>query len=172
MRKLWILPIILFLYSCQSSRTTTSSSPSQNNYTAKPSVSSPSISPKKIDNVIHSARQYLGTPYKYAGMDRKGMDCSGLMCMAFKDIGVVLPHQASEQSKLGQSIKLKDLQPGDLVFIGATKGSDKITHVGMVVTVDKGKIMFIHASTKRGVVEENLLEKWYEPLFIKGARLF
>jgi cell wall-associated NlpC family hydrolase len=134
---------------------------------------STSISPsKKASNVIDAARKYLGTPYKYSGTDKHGIDCSGLMCRSFGEIGITLPHQSEEQSRLGKPVKINELQPGDLVFIGASKGSNKITHVGLVVSVGNGKVIFIHASTKKGVIEENLLEKWYQPLFIKGVRLF
>ena len=161
----------LFIYACKPSRNT-----STKNYTSgSGSTGKPykvSTSGKKASDAIQSAKKYLGTPYKYSGMDRGGMDCSGLICKAFNDIGVVLPHQSGEQSKLGDDIALNDLKPGDLVFMGATKGSSKVNHVGMVVSVCNSKIIFIHASTKKGVIEENLLEKWYQPLFIKGSRLF
>ena len=173
MRYLVVLVSFLFvLYSCKSSKSTytTLNNPSGNKSLAK-ALTVPA-SGKKAEDVIHSAKKYLGTPYKYSGMDRNGMDCSGLICKAFNDVGVTLPHQSGEQSKLGQSVSINSLQPGDLVFLGAKKGSDKVTHVGMVVKVDNGKIIFIHASTKKGVIEENLLEKWYQPLFIKGSRLF
>ena len=162
---------LLIVYSCTSSKTSV-----KTNYTSGSHNSGKPAGPiaagKKAGEAIQAAKKYLGSPYKYSGMDRNGMDCSGLICRSFNDIGVVLPHQSSEQSKLGQSVSLNDLKPGDLVFLGASRGSNKVTHVGMVVSVSGGKIMFIHASTKKGVIEENLLEKWYETLFIKGSRLF
>ncbi len=164
--------LLLILYSCKSSKSTYTilKDPSGNKSLTK-ALTVPA-SGKKVEDVIHSAKKYLGTPYKFSGMDRNGMDCSGLICQAFSDVGVKLPHQSGEQSKLGQSVSLNNLKPGDLIFLGATKGSDKVTHVGLVVKVETGKIIFIHASTKKGVIEENLLEKWYQPLFIKGSRLF
>ena len=158
------------MVACNSSKTPSSST---NSLTEGKGKSNESLSPsKKASNVIDAARKYLGTPYKYSGTDKKGIDCSGLMCQSFSGIGITLPHQSTEQSRLGKPLRLNELKPGDLVFIGAKKGSSKITHVGLIVSVGEGKIMFIHASTKRGVIEENLLEKWYEPLFIKGVRMF
>lgn len=165
---LFLLPVLL-LMSCGTSKVPSSS----NHLTEDNKKTSESLSPsKKASNVIEAARKYLGTPYKYSGTDKNGIDCSGLMCRSFSEIGITLPHQSEEQSRLGKPLKLNELKPGDLVFIGAKKGSNKITHVGLVVSVANGKVMFIHASTKRGVIEENLLEKWYQPLFIKGVRLF
>jgi probable lipoprotein NlpC len=129
-------------------------------------------SSSKVKSVIQTAKKYLGTTYKYGGMDKKGIDCSGLVCNSFQSVGIKLPHQSAEMSKLGISVPLEKLQPGDLIFIGDKKGSKKITHVGIVTSASGGKVIFIHASTKRGVIEENLLDKWYKPLFIKGTRLF
>ena len=156
--------------SCGTSKVPSSSS---NSLTSGRDKTTASISPsKKASNGIEAARKYLGTPYKYSGTDKRGIDCSGLMCRSFSEIGITLPHQSEEQGKMGKPVKIGDLLPGDLVFIGAKKGSSKITHVGLVVSVGSNKVLFIHASTKKGVIEENLLEKWYQPLFIKGVRLF
>lgn len=167
---LFLCAFLLFAVSC-STRKGPSSSAHLTNKGDKPNFNTENHG-KNVATVIQAARKYLGTPYKYSGMDSKGMDCSGLMYRTFSEVGLHLPHSSQEQSTLGTSIPLKDLQPGDLIFLGASKGSKKVTHVGMVVKVGDGKIIFIHASTKRGVVEENLLEKWYQPLFIKGTRLF
>lgn len=160
--------LTLLVIACRSGKITTTSSQGANDVKKVELVATPS---KKAGSVINAARKYVGTKYKYGGMDKSGMDCSGLVCNAFKEVDIQLPHQSAEMSKIGKSLKIFELQPGDLVFMGASKGSKKVTHVGIVTSVSSSKIMFIHASTQRGVIEENLLEKWYEPLFIKGGRL-
>lgn len=101
------------------------------------------------------------------------MDCSGLTCTAFRSVNIQLPRTATDQGAMGKAVGLSELRPGDLVFFTDRKGHKKITHVGIVTEV-KGKkeVRFIHASTRAGVVEENLYEEWYLPLFIKGARIF
>lgn len=158
----------LAVVSCRSSKITTVSTQNGNDPKKVELVATPS---KKASSVIQAARKFTGTKYKYGGMDKSGMDCSGLVCNAFKEVNIQLPHQSAEMSKIGKSLKIFELQPGDLVFMGASRGSSKVTHVGIVTSVSSSKIMFIHASTQKGVIEENLLEKWYEPLFIKGGRL-
>jgi probable lipoprotein NlpC len=151
---------------CRSSKTAKSGADHDKENKAKLSTE------KKIKVVIQSAKKYIGTPYKYAGMDKEGIDCSGLICVVFNEVGMEMPRQSHEQCKVGTEVEFDKLRPGDLVFTGASKGSKKISHVGLVSNVENGKIMFIHASTQKGVIEENLLDKWYKSLFLKAIRIF
>lgn len=124
--------------------------------------------------IIGAARGYTGTPYRWGGTTRAGMDCSGLLVVAFQAGGAKLPRTSSEQSKVGKNISLYELQPGDLVFFAASKGRPgKITHVGMVTEVrGKHNVQFIHASTKLGVVENNIYSDYYRRIFVKARRPF
>ncbi len=126
---------------------------------------------KDIAKVIRTARSYTGTPYKWGGTTRVGMDCSGLLCTSFQSINVQLPRTSEEQSSYGKNVRVRDLQEGDLVFFGATKNSRQVTHVGMVTEViDKNDIRFIHASTSLGVIENNLFSNHYQNIYIKAVR--
>src|SRR5688572_2082198 len=127
---------------------------------------------KKVEKVISTARSYYGTPYKYGGTTRIGIDCSGLLCQSFNSIDVKLPRSSNEQSQIGPSVKEKDLQKGDLVFFGASRGSRQITHVGLVTEVVKTKeeVRFIHSSTSLGVKEDNVFSDYWNKLFIKAVR--
>lgn len=125
---------------------------------------------KQLDTVIKTARTYMGTPYKWGGTTRTGVDCSGLTTNAYKSINITLPRQSVDQSNYGQKVKLKELQPGDLLFFATGKKKNEITHVGLVTDV-KGsdQVKFIHATTALGVVETNLKEDYYAKRF-RGAR--
>lgn len=123
--------------------------------------------------VIKTARSYLGTPYRYGGSTSKGMDCSGLLCTSFQTIEVKLPRTSQEQAKYGKDIRITDIAPGDLVFFAERKGGSRISHVGMVTTVKgKDEVIFIHSSTSRGVVEDNLFGEYYQKIFVKAIRPF
>ncbi|MBS1950308.1 MAG: hypothetical protein OJF59_002235 [Cytophagales bacterium] len=127
---------------------------------------------KKINTVIQTARSYTGTPYKWGGTTRSGMDCSALTGHAFKSIKIELPRTADAQALQGEKIKINELQPGDLLFFATGKKKREITHVGLVTEV-KGKdhIKFIHASTTLGVVESDLYSDYYIKRFRTARRL-
>ena len=125
-----------------------------------------------VINVVEAARSFTGTPYKYGGTTRTGMDCSGLLINAFRTINISLPRSAEDQSKVGEEVQMKDLQPGDLVFFATGKKKKKITHVGLVTDViDKDHVKFIHASSVLGVVETNLYAAYYQQHYITARRV-
>ena len=130
------------------------------------------IREQKIDKVIQTARSYTGTPYKWGGTTRSGMDCSGLLIRSFQSIDVTIPRTSADQSKYGKRIKVEDVEPGDLLFFATSKKKRKITHVGLVTSVKrKNNIRFIHSSSSLGVVETNLFSKYYIKRFRFARRV-
>ncbi|MBS1508092.1 MAG: C40 family peptidase [Bacteroidetes bacterium] len=127
---------------------------------------------RQIAEVIRAARSFTGTPYKWGGTTRSGIDCSGLTGNAFQSINVALPRTADAQALKGEKVKLGDLKPGDLVFFATGKKKREITHVGIVTEV-KGKdnVKFIHASTSLGVVETNLYSDYFKKRFRVARRM-
>ena len=125
---------------------------------------------QQIASVIKTARSFTGTPYKYGGTTRSGIDCSGLMVNAYQSVKHSLPRTSDAQYLAGEKVKVKDIQPGDLVFFALEKKKKDITHVGLVTEVRGNQdIRFIHATTKLGVVETNLFQDYYWKGF-RGAR--
>jgi len=127
---------------------------------------------EKTTLVVNRARSYVGTPYRWGGTTELGMDCSGLLTRSFEVIDMYIPRTAKEQSKMGKSVSISSLQPGDLVFFSKKKIGGKVTHAGLVTTArDEGAVYFIHSSSSRGVIEENLMKDYYRKRFVKARRI-
>ncbi|WP_232793821.1 C40 family peptidase [Siphonobacter sp. SORGH_AS_0500] len=128
-----------------------------------------------VNDLINTAKSYGGTNYRTGGGTSVGLDCSGLVQVSFKQIGLKLPRTASEQAVVGQTIHVNDLRPGDLVFFNTDfkgKSISKINHTGIVTHVNGDQeVMFIHASSSRGVIEDNLYADYWQRGFIKATRL-
>ena len=137
------------------------------------------ISQKKIlktntvNSVIGNARTYIGTPYKWGGNDKKGIDCSGLLVRSFESVGMKLPRTTSQQIDLGKKVSLKKSKEGDLVFFAFGKSKRKVTHVGLVSDIkNNSDIKFIHASSSKGVIETQLIRDYYLNRIRKIKRVF
>ena len=125
----------------------------------------------KIETIIKTARSYTGTPYKWGGTTRDGMDCSGLLLNAFQSIDHFIPRTSADQSKTGKKVSKEQIKEGDLVFFATGKKKRKITHVGLVTEVRGREVRFIHASSSLGVVENNLSSDYYKKRFRQARRI-
>lgn len=126
----------------------------------------------QIKKVIDTALSFKGTPYKWGGTTSAGMDCSGLVSTAFKAAGIDLHRVASAQSTQGVNVEIDQLKPGDMVFFTNKRGNSKITHVGVVseTNYDVHSVTFVHASSSRGVMESELLSRYWQGVFICATR--
>ena len=126
---------------------------------------------KKIDDILTEAESYLGTPYRYGGTTRKGIDCSAFVLSVFgASAGVNLPRVAASQAQEGDKVDKSELQKGDLVFFSHSRG--RISHVGIVESVSEdGTVKFIHAATSRGVMVSSLNDSYWGPKFRFAKRV-
>jgi len=121
--------------------------------------------------VIETAKSYRGTPYRFGGTTRAGMDCSALVFHSYYSIGINLPRMSADQSKLGQKVNVNQVKPGDVLFFATGKSKNQVTHSGIVTEVNRGEVRFIHASTSLGVTEDFLSSKYWSSAFLFAKRL-
>ncbi|GIL36751.1 transglycosylase SLT domain-containing protein [Phycicoccus sp. DTK01] len=92
---------------------------------------------------VAAAKKYLGVPYVWGGTTPKGLDCSGLVQLAYREVGVELPRVAADQARQGTAVPdLAHAQPGDLLAFNSP-----VTHIA--IYVGDGKMI---AAPKRGDV--------------------
>ena len=125
---------------------------------------------KTIDNILTEAQTYLGTPYRYGGTTRSGIDCSAFVLSVFgAAAGLTLPRVAASQSQEGEKVEKENLQKGDLIFFSHGR---RISHVGIVEEVtEEGEIKFIHAATSKGVMISSLNDSYWGPKFRFAKRV-
>lgn len=124
----------------------------------------------KAKKVLKEAHRFMGTPYKYGGTTRRGMDCSGLLLNAYKAANIDLPRVSRDQAESGRKIRLAKVKPGDALFF-KTSGS-KINHTGIVDHIVGDEVFFIHASSSRGVMVSSLENSYWKKRFVKAVRYF
>lgn len=96
---------------------------------------------------------WKGVPHRLGGMDKRGVDCSGLVRSVFHDaFRVELPRTSAEQSRVGRPVSRGDIRPGDLVYFYDKNGD----HIGVVVE----NRTFLHASATLGVMLSELDTYW------------
>ncbi len=129
------------------------------------------FNPKPLDipAAIELARRFLGLPYTWGGTSSYGYDCSGFVQMLCRRRGVLLPRDASPQSRWDglAVIGKKDLRPGDLLYFGPS--AEKVTHTGMYI----GEGKFINATTyQRPMVRiDDLNDEHWTRLLVGCRRL-
>lgn len=172
-KTLLFLPLVLFLYSCGSSR---SKIQEHARKVEEPKeISTITIEHEPVDHraefIVENAKEFLGTKYKYGGTSKKGMDCSGLVYTSFLEVDIPLPRTSRAMSLNGRRLYLEEIAKGDLLFFETNKNKKVINHVGLVVDVISNEIMFIHSSTSRGVIISSLSQSYWKDAFVMARRL-
>jgi probable lipoprotein NlpC len=91
--------------------------------------------------------QWLGTPYRFGGLDKEGIDCSGFALLLEQQVyGINMPRMTSQQVTNIKRKYEEQLQEGDLVFFDFD--GKKFSHVGIYLQND----YIVHASTKKASI--------------------
>jgi lipoprotein Spr len=116
--------------------------------------------------LYQSVSDWMGTPYKYSGDNKDGIDCSGLVCEVYKKCyNVNIDGSAKDIFNNSEQLKRSDLREGDLVFFKIR--NNKISHIGIYL----GQNKFVHSSTQKGVVVSDLDDPYYVKYFFKAGRI-
>jgi len=149
------------------------------------------------NKIIEEAEKFLGAKYVLGGKSKKGIDCSGLTQVVYKNaVNIILPRHSWDQRKMGKcnqrkvgkKVNLNNVKSGDLVFLVKKKNNHK--HVGIVEIIKSSvkpkankrlfafgltaghDINLIHASLeKKKVVRQNLEEVFEKYNFVEVRRI-
>ncbi|MGZ9899925.1 C40 family peptidase [Shewanella gaetbuli] len=168
MKYLTCLIIMLGLSAC--------SSVPDDNTSKQPSSTSASTAPSNNATVHHPQwnekslsafyQQWKGTPYRFGGLSKRGLDCSGLVYLAYQDIlGERVGRTVKSQQSLGKEVARANLQIGDLVFFRVNRNT---RHVGVYM----GNNQFLHVSTKKGVIISALDNPYWAPKYKFSKRFY
>ena len=125
----------------------------------------------KRDNkeLYNELKRWLGTPYVYAAHScGEGTDCSGMVMEVYLKVYDIKLHRNSAKmlEQNCRPIDVDDLREGDLVFF-ITNNEGRVSHVGIYLKDHK----FVHASSSRGVVVDDLRQNYYATHFHTAARV-
>lgn len=156
---LWILLLLAVSTACSSRRTHTNKNTAST--AAKTAEAMASLRSKPLYRFI---TEWTGVPYRLGGLDKKGIDCSGFAFLLNQEIyKQKLPRRSRDQASMIKNKEISRLQEGDLVFFSF--GGREVDHVG--IYLNNG--YFVHASTRRGVIVDDLNLPAYQRVLVKAG---
>jgi cell wall-associated NlpC family hydrolase len=99
-------------------------------------------------DLLDFTRTFVGLRYLWGGTSSYGVDCSGLVHLAFRAAGIIVPRDASAQCTAAEQVDAGTEQPGDLYFFARADGF--VYHVGFVTSPG----VMLHAPEGTALVEE------------------
>jgi cell wall-associated NlpC family hydrolase len=121
----------------------------------------------KRDDIVNTAKEYIGSGYQLNGSTPAGFDCSGFTMFVYKKNGLNIPRKALSQYYSGKKITLKYAKPGDLIFF-IVRGTT-VSHVGIYL----GDNNFIHSpSAGKSVTITSINTPYWKKRYVGAATYF
>lgn len=115
--------------------------------------------------LFHFVYDWIGTPYRFGGSSRRGIDCSAFTKELYSEVfNMDIQRSSRDIFSMVSPVRRDDLKEGDLVFFKIH--SRRISHVGIYL----GNNRFAHASS-RGVAISSLDDAYYRRYFYRGGRM-
>jgi len=115
--------------------------------------------------LFHFVYDWIGTPYRFGGSSKKGIDCSAFTKELYSEVfNLDIERSSRDIFSTVSPVSKDELKEGDLVFFKIH--SRRISHVGIYL----GNNRFAHASS-RGVAISSLHDAYYSRYFYRGGRL-
>jgi len=152
-----LLLVVVFLSACSSRKLTVKSS-------TPASKMADAMANLKSKSLYRFITDWSGVKYRLGGLDKSGVDCSGFAYLLQKDIyGNSLPRRSRDQAETVKEKRVGQLTEGDLIFFSFAGGA--VDHVGIYLNGN----YFVHASTSRGVVVDDLNLPVYQKAMVKAG---
>ena len=117
------------------------------------------------ESLMGTINYYIGTPYKFGGCSKSGIDCSCFVQRVFGEaIGLHIPRTVAEQWKFGKPVGRDELAFGDIVFFRTMRKRNP-SHSGIYIGGGK----FAHASSSLGVTITPMTDPYWKRKYV-GAR--
>ncbi len=157
-KSLLFLMVLMVLVACSSRKKTVSTSTA-----ARTAMAMSNVKSKPLYRFIND---WAGVRYRMGGLDKRGIDCSGFALLLQKNIyGNELPRRSSDQATVIRTKSISQLKEGDLIFFSF--GGGAVDHVGIYLNNN----YFVHASTTRGVVVDDLSLPAYQRTMVKAGSI-
>lgn len=131
------------------------------------------------DEVVSTARNWIGVKFRHQGRDRTGVDCAGLVICVAKELGLTDFDTTGYARRITDGIYIRRLCEQEMDMTETTEPGDVLlmrfctypSHLAIVATYPSGGLSIIHAYAQaRRVVEHRLDETW-ERRIVQSYRL-
>ena len=122
--------------------------------------------PSDNELLYNTIQKWMGTPYRYGGTTKEGVDCSAFVGNVYLSVYNIKLHRVADDMRRDVTlISRSELREGDIVFF--TNSKKRVSHVGIYLKDG----LFAHSSTSRGVIISRLDDTYWKEHFYKGGRV-